>query len=204
MKLLMSIACVCLLGCSVSPLAKQGSSPTPVAPEAKNAVDTAPQALAGRMFPTYTANDLNGQPITLPTDLPSNATVVLIGFKRWHQRPIDGWLRALGPVFARYKHVDYMELPVIRKMGPTSRWFLDTAMRRGIPKRSKRARVVTLYLDKSEFRRRLGIANEDDIQVYLTRPSGEILWSASGKVSADAVRGLVAVLEANRTLARSK
>ena len=158
------------------------------------------------LFPTYVAQDLDGRTVAVPGDAHSELTLVVVAFQRWQQRDVDGWLSRTQPLFADHPNLDYLELPVIRRMTRPMRWFIDSGMRRGIPDPSKRARVVTLYLDKEEFRSRTNIDREDQVHLFLVRSgSGEILWRQSGPVSDSGIEGLSRALgaESNRTRAAS-
>jgi len=53
-------------------------------------------------------------------------------------------------------------------------------MRSGIPGREARARTITLYLDKSSFRKVLNLPDEKQIYAVLIDRSGRVLWRAAG------------------------
>ena len=132
-------------------------------------------------FPRVTGSNLAGQEFKLPGGFEGEKNLALIAFQREQQSEIDSWL----PVAQRLAQSDplfrYYELPVIFRGNPLFRLWLDSAMRFGIPDQSARANTITLYLDKEDFRRQLGITSEDTIYAFLVDQSGEILWRGDGR-----------------------
>ncbi len=70
-------------------------------------------------------------------------------------------------------------------MGWLGRTFLNEGMRAGIPNPATRARTITLYLEKSDFRDALEIPDESTIWAYLFDRDGNVLWRISGDFSQD-------------------
>lgn len=66
---------------------------------------------------------------------------------------------------------------------PIYRTFLNEGMRAGIPNKATHARTITLYLDKSAFRKALDIDNEQNMWLYLFDRSGKVLWRTAGRFS---------------------
>ena len=144
-----------------------------------------------KRFPEYTAKDLNGKMVTVPGNGSSTHALVLVAFKRKQQRVIDGWLAEAKPLMKGSPDLDFLELPVIRKMNPVTRWFLFRGMRSGIRGEYTRERVVTLHLDKEKFRRDLEIPDESAVHVFLVRRADRaILWRAKGEVTSASMAAL--------------
>ena len=68
-------------------------------------------------------------------------------------------------------------------------------MRAGIPDQRLRDKVITLFTDKSAFRRSLGIPNENEVYIYLIDRSGNILWRTSGAFTTEKKQSLLHVVE---------
>ena len=49
-----------------------------------------------------------------------------------------------------------------------------------------REHTITLYIDKTPFRKNLGLGTEKTIYAMLVNRKGEVLWSAAGDYSAEA------------------
>jgi hypothetical protein len=61
---------------------------------------------------------------------------------------------------------------------------IDRGMRRGIPSKDKRARVITLYVDKDAFKTALNLpTSEDTIYILLVDRRGRVLWRGEGSYS---------------------
>ncbi len=147
-------------------------------------------------FPEYRAKDLNGKMVTVPGNGSSEHALVFVAFQRKHQKVIDRWLAQAKPLIKKSPSLDFLELPVIRKMNPISRWFLYRGMRWGIPSTHTRARVVTLHLDKKQLRRELAIPDESTVHVFLVRRADRaILWRTHGNVTPKAVTALESQLQ---------
>ena len=131
-------------------------------------------------FPQVEGANLERRPFVLPRDIERELAIVLVAFQREHQDACNTWLPVARAIEERNPDVCVYELPVIRRMSRLSRWMLDTAMRRGIPDRYAREHTITLYLDKPEFRRAVGIDSEDQIEVMLVDRNGRLLWRRAG------------------------
>ena len=106
--------------------------------------------------------------------------LLLIAFRQWQQRQVDTWVPVADDLAATYPHFRAYELPVIsRAYRPVAR-YIDGGMRAGIPDPDVRDATITLYINRSDFLRTLGIASVRSIVPMLVRPSGEILWRTEG------------------------
>lgn len=130
-------------------------------------------------FPQLTASNLEKQTLSLPGDFAGDCNLLLIAFQREQQKNVDTWLHEMKR-FESSPGFHYYELPTIDRLNPVVRWFIDSGMRRGIPDRKARARTITLYLDKSSFRRALNLPDEKQIYAVLTDRTGRVLWRAEG------------------------
>src|SRR5512146_1371356 len=104
------------------------------------------------MFPRVQGANLERRSLTLPDDFAGERNLVLIAFKREQQFEIDTWIPAARQLARDYPDFRYYELPTISRNVPLARWWLDGAMRAGIPDRAAREATITLYLDKALFR----------------------------------------------------
>jgi hypothetical protein len=134
----------------------------------------------GLRFPPVVAADLAKRPVTLPRDFAGQRNLVLVAFQRQQQKDVDTWLNQLHRFEAVDPALRCYELPVISRLNPVARWFIDNGMRGGIPSQQQREHTITLYLDKAPFRAALGIADENQIYALLLDRDGSILWRAEG------------------------
>lgn len=131
-------------------------------------------------FPVVSGKNLLRQHIRLPGGLAGQYNLLLIPFQQWQQAHVDSWMPALSELEQAFPALACYELPTIYQMNPLSQWFLNEGMRAGIPSATTRARTITLYLDKTSFRRALDIRSEDEITLMLVERSGRILWRTTG------------------------
>jgi hypothetical protein len=131
-------------------------------------------------FPQVAAVDLAKRPVTLPRDFLGQRNLVLIAFQRQQQKDVDTWLKHLKQFEDADPALRCYELPVIARVNPVARWFIENGMRGGISSQQQREHTITLYLDKGPFRAALGIADENQIHVLLLDRDGSILWRAEG------------------------
>jgi hypothetical protein len=148
------------------------------------------------VFPKLTASNLAKQKLVLPQDFAGSRNLLLIAFEREQQKDIDTWLPAAKEIEAAHENFRYYELPTIGRSNPLFRWYLDSAMRSGLPDNNARARTITLYVDKGEFRRTLDIPSESAISVLLVDKSGKVLWRATGNFTEEKKANLLDELKA--------
>jgi hypothetical protein len=145
-------------------------------------------------FPSVTGSNLHRQKLTLPGDLQGDHNLVLIAFQQWQQAQVDTWIPFAQQLEETHDGVRYYELPTIRRLNALARTFVNEGMRAGIPDLVARERTITLYLDKTAFRRDLQLPGEDNIHVLLLDGQGTVLWQAEGDFTAEKGDSLTAAL----------
>ena len=123
--------------------------------------------------------------------------MVFVAFLRQHQDLIDEWVPFVEQLASEFPGLQYYEFPTLPRQGFLYRTFLNEGMRAGIPDPATRARTVTLYLDKSAFRKALDIQHERSMWVYLFDKKGEVLWRTEGRFSEDKSQALRIILMGN-------
>lgn len=141
-------------------------------------------------FPPIEGSNLAKRTFRLPNDLEGELNVVLVAFQRWHQDQVDTWAPLLDDLERTLPGFRYYELPVIRSMNRFSQWMLDEGMRAGIPSQPVRARTITIYTDKEEFRSALQMPEENNIYLMLVTRQGKILWRGRGAYTQETARSL--------------
>ncbi len=151
-------------------------------------VDTVPY------FPATNGSSLMRRKFTLPHDFEGELNVVLIAFKRGQQADVDTWTPHLRPLTAQDTTLRVYELPVLSRTLTLMRSFIDGGMRGGIPDTAVRAATITMYINKTPFKRALGITSEDSIEVLLVDRAGTIHWRTTGSFREGALTELEAAL----------
>ena len=104
-------------------------------------------------FPAIKAENLNEKTFNLPTDFPSDRTLLLLGFKREQADTLETWIEGLN---LKEKGIAWFEMPVISSLYSIGGFFIDGAMRRGTPDLKMRDRIITLYTDQKAFASSMG------------------------------------------------
>ncbi|MEP6999113.1 MAG: hypothetical protein ABI969_01460 [bacterium] len=131
-------------------------------------------------FPAVSGDNLNGKRFDLPREFEGALNLVVIAFQREQQRDVDGWMPFLKTLANDRNDVRIYELPTLGRRYRLVRSFIDGGMRGGIPDTAVRAATITLYIDKTPFRRALGLGNEGRIYVLAVDRDGRIHARAAG------------------------
>ena len=136
-------------------------------------------------FPQLIARNLEGEKIEIPQSFHGDFNLVLVAFKRWHQSLVNQWVSLAQFHQENRKILDIYELPTLDSSYKLAKFWIDGGMRLGIPDKTIRKHTITLYLNKREFDKKLGIKNEDTIQVLVLDNDGAILWREEGKLTGE-------------------
>ncbi len=134
------------------------------------------------------SENLNEEDVKLPTDLPSERTLLILAFQREQQDNIDTWINGMA---LRQSNLPWLELPVIDNPGLLGRWFINSGMRNGIPDTDMRSHVVSLYTDKAAFLSALGIVDEKYCYALVVDRSGRVLENVRGDYTAEGAKKIL-------------
>jgi hypothetical protein len=164
------------------------------------AVTTPFGAHAAGLFPQVTAANLEQRNYRLPEEFEGKLNILVIAYKREQQGLVDSWFPAFRRIEQNDRSVRFYELPVISRLtGFFMGWMIDRGMRRGIPSKEKRARVITLYVDKEAFKSALDLpTSEDTIYILLVDRGGRVLWRGEGSYSDMTAANLRRAIAQNR------
>jgi hypothetical protein len=149
-----------------------------------------------RYFPRVEGSNLEGRRFLLPADFEAEFNVVIVAFRRKQQADVDSWLSFLAEQKVRERGVRVYELPTLNRSYTIMRRFIDGGMARGIPEKATRAATITLYVEKSRFKKTLAISTEDRIVTMVVARDGRVHWTADGRFTAAFGAELVSALEA--------
>lgn len=155
---------------------------------------TGPGADSATWFPKVEGSNLEGRHFRLPGDFDGELNVVIVAFKREQQKNVDTWTASLKKLASKHVGLHVYELPTLGRTYRLMRPIIDGGMSRGIPDRSTREATITLYIDKTPFRKALGIRTENVICVLLVARDGKVLWRGEGDFSESAAASLEAAI----------
>ena len=141
-------------------------------------------------LPNVEGRNLSRQKMVFPDDFIGEINLVFIAFLRQHQDDIDEWVPTVEQLAQEFPGLYYYEFPVLPQKGFFYRTLLNEGMRAGIPSEATRKRTITLYLEKSAFKKALEINNEQNIWVYVFEKSGEVLWRTEGRITKEKSKAL--------------
>ena len=140
-------------------------------------------------FPTITGIDLLGDEKELPTYFEGDFNIVTIAFQQRQQENVNTWINALEPMLSESENLRFYELPVIYKMNPLFRTWINNGMRSGIPDEAARKRTITVYTDRAKFYDTMDM-QESNIYTLLLNKEGQILWRTSGDATEEKLENL--------------
>ncbi len=141
-------------------------------------------------LPKVKGSNLARQKMVFPDDFAGEINLVFIAFLRRHQDDIDEWVPFVEQVAQDFPGLQYYEFPTLPNKGFIYRTFLNEGMRAGILNEATRKRTITLYLEKSAFKKALEINDEQNMWVYVFENSGEVLWRTEGRITKEKSKAL--------------
>jgi hypothetical protein len=154
-----------------------------------------PQPTSALHFPAITADTLSKQTLHLPADFGPADSLVVLAFERDQQKDLDTWDKPAADLAAKHAGFSFYEMPVLPWRDVFYRWWLNTAMRSGLPDDAARKRTVPVYVNKEKFKSSLQITTEQTITVVLLDKSGGVLWRSSGPWTEEKGRALAFALD---------
>ncbi|PKO00460.1 MAG: hypothetical protein CVU42_04640 [Chloroflexi bacterium HGW-Chloroflexi-4] len=134
-------------------------------------------------FPKVSGSNLLRKKMTLPQDFQGELNLVFIPFERWHQSEVDSWIALAEELEKEYEGLVYYELPTLPNSGTLYKFLLNEGMRAGIPNPKTREHTITLYLNKTDFRAKLNLPDEDHIYILVVDRQGLEFFRARGPYS---------------------
>ena len=146
-------------------------------------------------FPSVSGSNLSRKKFQLPYDFEGKLNLVFIPFQQSQQWTINTWVDFAAQLEKEHHHFRAYEIPTLQSMNPLSQKLINEGMRTGIQDQRMRDKVITLYTEKSTFRRSLGIPNENEVFVFLVDRSGNVFWRSSGALTAEKKQSLLQSME---------
>ena len=151
-------------------------------------------------FPRVSARNLEGLDAELPGAFTGRRNVVLVAFRRDHQRLVDSWLPWFESEAADDPDLRFYEVPTIARIWAPARRFIDGGMAAAIKVPAVLQRTFTVYGDVSRVTGPLGLRDTSTVAVVFVDGEGRVRWKGRGGLSAESAAGLHDALEAHRTL----
>ena len=136
-------------------------------------------------FPPLRGRALDGTATTVPDDLVGERNLVVLAFRQWQQRLVDGWLdwavEELGvPRGPQPGPCAVYEVPMLGVQWRPGRRFIDGGMASAIRDPEILARTITVYTHVGPAAGRLGIDSLETVHAFVVTPDGAVLAHQSG------------------------
>ena len=140
-------------------------------------------------FPEVVGIDLHGEEQTLPDSFAGSLNIVTVAFKRDHQSAVNTWIPVADEIAQTDSGIQFYEIPLIYKMNPAARFWVNNGMRAGIEDPIARARTITVYTDRDKFTEMMQM-DIKTIDTLLLNDQGTILWRTPGEATKESIRAL--------------
>jgi hypothetical protein len=146
-------------------------------------------------FPVVRGRRLSGEDVSLPQDLPADATLLIVAFQDALDPLSDQWAR-LGDrlVDAHGDRFAVWEVPVLTSALKHLGGLGTMGVRHQVESDLERARTVPLFVDVKSFRKSLKLKS-NDVYALLVARDGRIAWRGDGDIDLDEVAALEAATE---------
>lgn len=146
------------------------------------------------VFPDIKTKALSGKVLQFPQDLAGRATLLVLVFEdrgiyENAQNQANAWA-SYWEGHLRSQKIDFYEIPMMSAKYVWLRWYIDGAMRAGIP-RQKHANIACFYGHKEKYANVLGIRDLSQAHVFLLDAQGYIRGQVSSYPDSKTVQDLV-------------
>ncbi|MBM4023656.1 MAG: hypothetical protein FJ284_15715 [Planctomycetes bacterium] len=152
----------------------------------------------GDALPELKGRLLTGREAVLPRAASGKVTLIAMGFTYQSRFPVEAWAEWYRSSVGSRADVTLFEVPMIGGFAKLGRWFIDRGMRGGTPVEFH-DRVITVYSDTGDWKRRVAYSSEhkDDAYLIVVDRTGVVRWLHHGgfdATQADHLRGLLTSL----------
>jgi hypothetical protein len=155
----------------------------------------------GEPMPILKGEFLTGRPAVLPEAASGRVALLAVGFTYDSRFAVEAWVGRFRNDFGDKPEVTFYEVPMIGGMARLGKWFIDSGMRKGTPKRDHE-NVVTVYGGTDSWKQRMGFQSPKAAYLLLVDRRGVVRWRHSGefdeKVYGDMSIKVAALLNSQR------
>jgi hypothetical protein len=131
-------------------------------------------------MPVLKGEFLTGRPAVLPDVASGRLALLALGFTYDSRFAVEAWVGRFRKDFGDNPQVTFYEVPMIGGMARLGKWFIDSGMRRGTPKKDQE-NVITVYGGTDSWKQRLGFQSPDAAYMLLVDQRGVVRWRHSGQ-----------------------
>jgi len=131
-------------------------------------------------MPVLKGEFLTGQPAVLPDAASGRVALLALGFTYDSRFAVEAWIGRFRHDFDGKPEVTFYEVPMIGGLARLGKWFIDSGMRKGTPKRDQE-NVITVYGGTDAWKQRLGFQSPNAAYLLLVDQRGMVRWRHSGE-----------------------
>ncbi|MEM1116704.1 MAG: hypothetical protein AAF845_02155 [Bacteroidota bacterium] len=147
-------------------------------------------------FPEVRGRRLDGTDLTLPGDLPADATLLVVSFRDDLDPLADQWARLGDRLAAAHgERFAVWEVPVVNKALKFLGELGTVGIRGQIGDERERERTVPIFAEPKAFRKALEIPSASGVYPVLVTRDGRIAWRGDGEIGIEEVEGLEAAVQ---------
>ena len=138
------------------------------------------QALSpGDPMPVLKGEFLTGRPAVLPDVASGRVALLALGFTYDSRFAVEAWVGRFRKDFGDKPEVTFYEVPMIGGMARLGKWFIDSGMRKGTPKKDQE-NVITVYGGTDSWKQRLAFQSPAAAYLLIVDQRGVVRWRHSG------------------------
>lgn len=134
----------------------------------------------GEPMPVLKGEFLTGRPAVLPDAASGRVALLALGFTYDSRFAVEAWVGRFRKDFGDNPQVTFYEVPMIGGMARIGKWFIDSGMRKGTPKKDQE-NVITVYGGTDPWKHRLGFQSPNAAYLLLLDQHGMVRWRHSGE-----------------------
>lgn len=143
----------------------------------------------GQPMPTLKGEFLTGRKAILPDAASGRVALLALGFTYNSRFAVEAWIGRFRKDFGDKPKVTFYEIPMISGMARLGKWFIDSGMRKGTPKKDHE-NVITVYGGADPWKQRLGFQSPEAAYLILLDQHGAVRWRYNGKFDEEAYKAL--------------
>ena len=135
------------------------------------------------LFPVFTANNLNNEPVTVPEKVSPGVEVAILTFARQDLAQTDSWINTFTSLYRGNTDPSYCEVAVTGDI-PIIGGIILNGIKSSLPK-NKWASFLIYTGDKEKLAKTFGVDDTSLFYVYVIGKDGSIKWSAKSASATD-------------------
>ena len=149
-------------------------------------------------MPALKGEFLTGRQAVLPDAAAGRVALLALGFAYDSRFAVEEWIGRFRKDSGDNPKVTFYEVPMIGGMARLGKWFIDSGMRRGTP-RKDHENVITVYGGTEPWKQRLDFQSPNAAYLILLDQHGIVRWRYNGAFNEEAYKSLSAQVTALTT-----